>query len=631
MPLVAAATARSDRSRLARHRPGQSLPAAGSAGAVRAVCVLRRSRRRLGAAHPQLFLWACIVYFAAGVAIVVGGRRLLPNCVRPRSCTPWSTRSPSVCSCSRAAASRAASASCSWCRWAPWRCWRTTAMRSCWPRSPRWRCSRSRSARHVTGTADVSDYPSHRHPGRHRVPGRAARLAARAPPARQRGHGAPPAGRPRQPRAAVAVHRAAPAREHPGRRPREPHPADQRIRRAAARRPQRLSGRAAGRGLAAAALSTRDLARSAPRRRRPAQTFVAADGGHVVQPHFALARRPEPAPVIVFLEDTELLAAKIQQSKLAALGRLSASIAHEIRNPVGAMSHAAQLLAESASLSAEDKRLTEIVRTNGDRVRQIIDNVHVDGAARELAARAPDRSPTWLAGFRDEFCATMQIAPRRGSPSPRCSATSRCGSTHAAAPDRLEPVRERREIRRQRDRQRRASSCASAAWPRRARPFLEVADRGPGIAVAASRDASSSRSSPATSAARASACSWRASSPRPTAPLFFMSRAPAAAACSAWCSAIRSAGWRDAAQDHAHGATARTHRRRRARPGRARDPHAVAHELATQSAGDVAAREEAAQVAALRPVPHRHAPARRRRPRPGGVDADEHCPACPWR
>ena len=118
---------------------------------------------------------------------------------------------------------------------------------------------------------------------------------------------------------------------------------------AAARRPPRLSGRAARRGLAAAALSTRDLARSAPRRRRRrSQTFVAADGGHVIQPHFASLGGSEPAPVIVFLEDTELLAAKIQQSKLAGLGRLSASIAHEIRNPVGAMSHAAQLLAESA-------------------------------------------------------------------------------------------------------------------------------------------------------------------------------------------------------------------------------------------------------------------------------------------
>jgi two-component system, NtrC family, sensor histidine kinase PilS len=37
----------------------------------------------------------------------------------------------------------------------------------------------------------------------------------------------------------------------------------------------------------------------------------------------------------------------VEQTKLAALGRLSASIAHEIRNPVGAMSHAAQLLDEA--------------------------------------------------------------------------------------------------------------------------------------------------------------------------------------------------------------------------------------------------------------------------------------------
>ena len=45
---------------------------------------------------------------------------------------------------------------------------------------------------------------------------RAARLADRRPPARKRGAGAPPGARPREPRAAVAVHRPAPAREHPG-------------------------------------------------------------------------------------------------------------------------------------------------------------------------------------------------------------------------------------------------------------------------------------------------------------------------------------------------------------------------------------------------------------------------------
>jgi two-component system sensor histidine kinase PilS (NtrC family) len=212
-----------------------------------------------------------------------------------------------------------------------------------------------------------------------------------------------------------------------------------------------------------------------------AQTFVAADGGHVVQPHFAPLGGAEPTPVIVFLEDTELLAAKIQQSKLAGLGRLSASIAHEIRNPVGAMSHAAQLLGESSSLSAEDKRLTEIVRTNGDRVRQIIENVMSMG--RRENSR-PERLvlSAWLTGFRDEFCATMQIAPER------LSISSLLGDVeiqvdpsqlrqivwnlceNAAKYGKLENGEESIELR--------VGRLAATA-----RPFLEVADRGAGIAA----------------------------------------------------------------------------------------------------------------------------------------------------
>src|SRR5262245_32555258 len=87
----------------------------------------------------------------------------------------------------------------------------------------------------------------------------------------------------------------------------------------------------------------------------PEQTLVAADGARVIRPHFAPLGGTKPTPILVFLEDTSLIAERVQQSKLAALGRLSASIAHEIRNPVGAMSHAGQLLAESANLSVEDK------------------------------------------------------------------------------------------------------------------------------------------------------------------------------------------------------------------------------------------------------------------------------------
>ena len=192
-----------------------------------------------------------------------------------------------------------------------------------------------------------------------------------------------------------------------------------------------------------------------------AQTFVAADGGQVIQPHFAPLGGAEPSPVIVFLEDTELLAAKIQQSKLAGLGRLSASIAHEIRNPVGAMSHAAQLLAESTSLSDEDKRLTEIVRSNGDRVRQIIENV-MSMARRENSR--PERLVLndWLEGFREEFCATMQI------PASRLQITSLLGVVEVQVdPSQLrqivvEPVRKRGEVRLERSRHQRHRTARRA-------------------------------------------------------------------------------------------------------------------------------------------------------------------------
>src|SRR6186713_1294773 len=212
----------------------------------------------------------------------------------------------------------------------------------------------------------------------------------------------------------------------------------------------------------------------------PSQTFVAADGGHVVQPHFAPLGGSEPSPVIVFLEDTELLAAKIQQSKLAGLGRLSASIAHEIRNPVGAMSHAAQLLGESTSLSEEDKRLTEIVRTNGDRVRQIIENVM--SMARRESSR-PERVilATWLGGFLEEFCATMQI------PMNRLAISSLLGDVEVQVdPSQLRQIvwnlcenAVKYGVRDAADSiELRVGRLASTA-----RPFLEVADRGPGIAV----------------------------------------------------------------------------------------------------------------------------------------------------
>jgi len=145
--------------------------------------------------------------------------------------------------------------------------------------------------------------------------------------------------------------------------------------------------------------------------RGDAQTMLAADGARVIQPHFAPLGDSNPSPVIVFLEDTGEIAAKVQQTKLAALGRLSASIAHEIRNPVGAMSHAAQLLAESPGLSGEDRRLTQIMQANSNRVSGIIDNI-LQLSRREAPKPEQLTLAAWTARFRDEFCATLEL-PRQ--------------------------------------------------------------------------------------------------------------------------------------------------------------------------------------------------------------------------
>ncbi len=137
--------------------------------------------------------------------------------------------------------------------------------------------------------------------------------------------------------------------------------------------------------------------------------FVSADGSTQIHAHIAPLERREDGPVLIFLEDEGLLAEKVQQSKLAALGRLSASIAHEIRNPVGALSHAGQLLQESVEIGDSNHRLLDIISTNSKRVSEIVDNV------LQLSRREPthpERIPlaTWIREFMDEFSTTLELS-----------------------------------------------------------------------------------------------------------------------------------------------------------------------------------------------------------------------------
>ncbi len=77
---------------------------------------------------------------------------------------------------------------------------------------------------------------------------------------------------------------------------------------------------------------------------------------------------------VLFIEDMRSVQARTLQEKLAAMGRVSAAIAHEIRNPLAAIAQANALLAEDAQ-GAEQRQLTSMVADNVQRLKRIVDDV----------------------------------------------------------------------------------------------------------------------------------------------------------------------------------------------------------------------------------------------------------------
>jgi len=88
-----------------------------------------------------------------------------------------------------------------------------------------------------------------------------------------------------------------------------------------------------------------------------------------------IGQRQGDTGVVIFLDDVAVLHQQAQQVKLAALARLTASIAHEIRNPLGAIMQAAQLVAESPRLDPDDAQLVRIIEDQGRRMNTMVDNV----------------------------------------------------------------------------------------------------------------------------------------------------------------------------------------------------------------------------------------------------------------
>ena len=117
-------------------------------------------------------------------------------------------------------------------------------------------------------------------------------------------------------------------------------------------------------------------------------------------------RNAEPAAVLL-LEDLRTLQARIRQEKLAAMGRVSAGIAHEIRNPLAAISQANALLMED-NLPPPQQRLAAMVADNVERLKRLVDDVMEVAPGAEPALRTIDASAT-VGNAASEWARTMQL------------------------------------------------------------------------------------------------------------------------------------------------------------------------------------------------------------------------------
>lgn len=102
--------------------------------------------------------------------------------------------------------------------------------------------------------------------------------------------------------------------------------------------------------------------------------------------------------ILITLEDYAETSKKIQQAKLASLGQLTASIAHEIRNPLNAINQASQLLEESLDANGQDNELQEIIQRQIKRINGIIENIQ-----QVSKRKAPTRTQFVLDKFLTDF------------------------------------------------------------------------------------------------------------------------------------------------------------------------------------------------------------------------------------
>lgn len=123
--------------------------------------------------------------------------------------------------------------------------------------------------------------------------------------------------------------------------------------------------------------------------------------GMQVKLRFVAIASDDAQGVVIFLEDMRRVQAEAQQIKLAALGRLTANIAHEVRNPLSAISYAAELMQEEM-VDARVQRMLQIVSDNTQRINRIVQDV-MEINRRDRAQPEVFALDALLQVFVDEF------------------------------------------------------------------------------------------------------------------------------------------------------------------------------------------------------------------------------------
>ena len=157
---------------------------------------------------------------------------------------------------------------------------------------------------------------------------------------------------------------------------------------------------------------------------------------------------------VLFLEDVRNMQARSRQEKLAAMGRVSAGIAHEIRNPLAAIAQANALLAEDATDAAQ-RQLTRMVADNVDRLKRIVDDV-MEVAPGAVRHRRRSTRPRWSQRSAATGRARWGEAGRaeRAARRAAAAAAGRGLRRRAPAPRARQPARQRAPPRQRRARRR---------------------------------------------------------------------------------------------------------------------------------------------------------------------------------